>query len=83
MADELLKKPFRRRSDQPRLSREEAERQGRASTLAFMALKDSGKAVAFLNGHDDALGGRPIDLAVASPEGLRAVEAAIAGLASA
>lgn len=74
--------PFKRRSDTPRLTPEQAARQGRAATLAFQRLGESAAVIAFLNTHDEALGGRPIDLAVASDEGLRAVESAIAGLAS-
>ena len=38
--------------------------------------------VAFLNTHDEALGGRPLDLAVASAEGLVAVEQAMAARAA-
>ena len=72
-------KRFRRRFDTVRLSPEAAARQGRAATLAFEKFRDSASVVAFLNTHDDALGGRPIDLAVESAEGLNAVEAALAG----
>lgn len=72
-------KRFRRRFDTVRLSPEAAARQGRAATLAFEKFRDSAAVIAFLNTHDDALGGRPIDLAVESAEGLEAVEAALAG----
>jgi uncharacterized protein (DUF2384 family) len=71
-------KRFRRRFDTVRLSPEAAARQGKAATLAFEKFRDSAAVVAFLNTHNDALGGRPIDLAVESPEGLKAVEAALA-----
>ncbi|PTQ12034.1 hypothetical protein CLG96_05505 [Sphingomonas oleivorans] len=71
---------FRKRFDGPRLTREEAERQGRATRLAYEALGRPEAAMAFLNGHDAALAGRPIDLAVASAAGLLAVERAIAAL---
>lgn len=68
---------FRKRFAAVRLEPASAERQGRVARLAFEALgRDA--ATAFLNGFDDALGGRPLDLAVASAEGLRAVEQAIA-----
>ena len=60
----------------PRLSPDQAERQGRASTLAFLALGQA-EAITFLNGYDDALGRRPIDLAVESAEGLASVEEAV------
>jgi uncharacterized protein (DUF2384 family) len=76
-----VNRPFRKRFDGPRLSPEAAERQGRVTRLAFEALRDSPAVVAFLNTEDPALGGRPIDLAVASPEGLAAVERAITALA--
>jgi len=71
-------KRFRRRFDAVRLSPEAAARQGKAATLAFEKFRDSAAVVAFLYTHDDALGGRPIDLAVESAEGLKAVEAALA-----
>ena len=48
--------------------------------LEFEALRDSGKVVTFLNTDDSTLGGRPIDLAVASAEGLASVDRAIAAL---
>ncbi|WP_232307498.1 hypothetical protein [Sphingobium chungbukense] len=32
------------------------------------------EAIAFLNGNDEKLGGRPLDLAIESIEGLRAAE---------
>ncbi len=69
---------FRKRFDGPRLSAEEAARQGRVARLAWEKLPQAGAAVAFLNTHDEALGGRPIDLAVASDAGLKAVEEALA-----
>ncbi|MGE5723285.1 MAG: hypothetical protein ACM3YM_12580 [Sphingomonadales bacterium] len=78
-----MNKSFRRKYDAVRLSREEAERQGRAARLAFEAFPEPGAAVLFLNSFDDALGGRPIDLAVASAQGLSSVEQAIAARAAA
>lgn len=65
---------FRRRYTTVRLTPEQAGRQGQVATSAFKAFGGRDAAVAFLNGHDEALGGRPLDLAVASPEGLAAVE---------
>ncbi len=73
-----LSTQFRKRFDGPRLSAEEAARQGRAARLAWERMPEKGEAVVFLNAHDAGLGGRPIDLAVASDAGLRAVEEAIA-----
>ena len=79
---ETLEKPqtkrFRKRFDTVRLSPAAAARQGKVATAAFLSLKDRDAMVAFLNTHDDALGGRPIDLAVESDEGLKAVEDALA-----
>lgn len=72
-----MNRPFSRRANTPRLTPEEAARQGKASWLAFDILGQA-DAIAFLNTHDDALGGRPIDLAVAGPEGLAAIEQALA-----
>lgn len=71
-------KPFAKKFGAPRLSAEEAARQGRATQLAFATFGNSEGAIAFLNTQDDALGGRPLDLAIASPEGLAAVEGALA-----
>lgn len=67
---------FKKRFTGPLLSQEQADRQGRASTLAFLALGQA-DAIAFLNGHDDSLGGRPLDVAIGSADGLAAVEQAI------
>ena len=74
-------KRFRKRFDTVRLSPEAAARQGKAATAAFLALKDRDAMVAFLNTHDDDLGGRPIDLAVESAAGLKVVEDALAARA--
>jgi hypothetical protein len=65
------------RSAQVRLTPDEAARQGTAARLAWSAFQDKDRVVAFLNGHDEALGGRPIDLAVASDAGLAVVTDAI------
>jgi len=69
---------FFKKSPVARLSREEAERQGRAARLAWETFPQPGAAVSFLNTFDSELGGRPIDLAVASAQGLLAVEQMIA-----
>jgi uncharacterized protein (DUF2384 family) len=70
-----------RRKDVVRLSPEEAVRQGRAARLAWETFPEPGAAVAFLNTFHLELGGRPIDLAVASAQGLLAVEQEIAARA--
>lgn len=62
-----------RYSSGPRLSPEQAARQGRISQLAIARLGAT-DAIAFLNGNDEKLGGRPLDLAIDSIEGLRAAE---------
>lgn len=62
-----------RYSNGPRLSPEQAARQGRISQLAIARLGTQG-AIAFLNGNDEKLGGRPLDLAIKSAEGLRVAE---------
>jgi uncharacterized protein (DUF2384 family) len=69
---------FRKRATAPRMAPDQARRQGRVSRVAFETLGRSDAVIAFLNTHDDALGGRPIDLAVASEEGLLRVEHALA-----
>ena len=65
-----------------RFPKEQGERQGRAASLAWAAFSEPGAALAFLNGFDSELGGRPIDLAIASAEGLLSVEQAIAAKAA-
>ena len=69
---------FRRNRSQPVLSHDESFRQGRAVRVAQAVLGDVEAVRAFLNCHHPALGARPIDLAVASEDGLARVEAAIA-----
>lgn len=68
---------FRKRFNGPRLSPEEADRQGRISWLAFDKLGQV-NAIAFLNTHDEGLGGRPLDIAIKDNAGFATVEAAIA-----
>lgn len=68
-----MARQFGRFSSGPRLSPEQAARQGRISQMAIVRLGATA-AIGFLNGHDEKLGGRPLDLAIDSVEGLRAVE---------
>jgi hypothetical protein len=75
-----MNKPFRNRLKSPRLAPDAAARQGRASRIAFETLRQPEAVIAFLNTHDEGLGGRPLDLAVASVEGLQKVEQALAAL---
>ncbi|MBD8679825.1 antitoxin Xre/MbcA/ParS toxin-binding domain-containing protein [Sphingomonas sp. CFBP 13720] len=69
---------FRRKFTTVRLTPEQAARQGQVATTAFRLFGERDAAVAFLNAHDDDLGGRPLDLAIASAEGLATVEASMA-----
>ena len=72
-----MNRPFAKRFNAPRLSPAEAERQGRVTRFVLDALGDPAAAVMFMNSHHSALGGRPLDLAIADEKGLRAVEAAV------
>lgn len=64
-------------SRQPKLSREEARRQGEITQLAFLLLGGREAALAFLNHADDELEGRPLDVAIASDAGFVRVEKVI------
>jgi uncharacterized protein (DUF2384 family) len=70
-----MSKAFTTRFNAPRLSPDQAARQGRVTRMAIDAFGSSGTAIAFLNTHLDTLNARPLDLAVESKEGLAAVEA--------
>ena len=56
-------------------------RQMKATALAFRVLGAVDAVRAFLNDVDERLGGRPLDVAGASAEGLERVSAALAALA--
>jgi hypothetical protein len=71
-------KRFRRPFNASRLDPAAAERQGKAASLAYDKFGDFAQTKEFLNAQNEALGGRPIDLAVASPEGLAVVAAFLA-----
>lgn len=71
--DKPRTRQFRRHSDKPRLAPEAVARQGRVATLVWERLRDNAAVLEFLNAHDDGLGGRPIDLAIAGDDGIRAV----------
>ncbi|MDO7844537.1 hypothetical protein [Sphingomonas immobilis] len=70
------RRQFGHRKDQPRLSADQAARQGRVVSAALRSLP-AGAAMTFLN-TDQAGLGRPLDRAIESIEGLAAVEAALA-----
>jgi len=65
------------------MDRDAAARQGQIAQRAFLTLGNRDAAVAFLNTHDETLGQRPIDAAVASAEGLAAAERLLADRAAA
>ena len=70
--------PFHRKGrNASTLSREESVRQGKVVQMVQAALGSVEAVRHFLNNHHEGLGGRPIDIAVASDAGLIAVEAAI------
>lgn len=63
-----------RRSNSPKLAVDAASRQGQVTKLALEKLGGKDAAIAYLNLESDRLGGRPLDLATASAEGLKKVE---------
>lgn len=76
------KRPFfKSRFNTPQLSHDRALRQGKVTHLAFSMLGGRDPAVAFLNTLNPSLGGRPLDVAMASQEGLTNVMDAIRLLA--
>lgn len=60
----------------------DARRQGDISQLAFLIMGGRDSAIAFLNSDNAELGGRPLAIATASPEGYERVAAAIRSSAS-
>lgn len=77
------RRPHFRNSHATRLPPDASARQGEITTLAFRLLGGRDAAIAFLNGHDLVLEGRPLDIAIASPEGFSRVERALADAAEA
>lgn len=69
---------FFRKSRSP-FALDDARRQGDISQLAFSTMGGRDPAIAFLNTDNAALGGRPLTVATASPEGYELVAAAIRG----
>ncbi|MDO9368340.1 MAG: hypothetical protein Q7T68_07205 [Sphingopyxis sp.] len=59
------------------LARDDAQRQGDISQLAFLTMGGRDPAIAFLNGENAELGGRPLALATASAAGYEQVATAI------
>ena len=75
--DKPAKNRFAKRHNQPKLTAEQAARQGRAVSAALRSFPGAGAAMEFLNADHDGLG-RPLDLAIESAAGLAAVEEALA-----
>ena len=73
---------FRKQYGAAKLSPECARRQGEITRLAFNFLGGRDAAISFLNCNDELLGGRPLDLAIASAEGHAAVVRVITERAS-
>ncbi len=69
-----------RKTNAQRLPPADARRQGEITQLAFLLLGRE-TAIAFLNTEHAGLGGRPLDLAIASDEGRNSVEAEIGRMA--
>lgn len=67
---------FFRRQRTP-LPRDDAQRQGDISQLAFLTMGGRDAAIAFLNSENAELGGRPLAVATASAEGFEQVATAI------
>jgi uncharacterized protein (DUF2384 family) len=68
-----------RKANAQRLPPADARRQGEITQLAFLLLGREA-AIAFLNTDHAGLGGRPLDLAIASDEGRNTVEAELGRL---
>lgn len=68
-----------RKSRAPGIPADAAQRQGDISRLAFLLLGRE-RAISFLNDEHPGLGGRPLDLAIASDAGCAGVEAELARL---
>ena len=60
-----------------KLAPEVIARQSRVALLAFQCFPDREAALAFLNSVDEALGGRPIDIASANEAGAERIAAAL------
>lgn len=73
-----IRRSNHRWSDRPKLAPDAASRQGQVTKLAFEAFGDKDPAIAYLNMDSQALGGRPLDIATESAEGLKRVERDIA-----
>ncbi len=57
----------------PAMPREDAARQAVIAGAAWSVFQDREAVMTFLNTHRDDVGGRPLDIAIASDDGLRIV----------
>lgn len=73
----MRQRPPKRYAGEKPLDNGETRRRGLVVRIASTRHPTSEAALAFLNTHHDGLGGRPLDIATASDEGLVAVEAAL------
>ena len=65
---------FRRKAPSIRPTQEQLRRQDSVLQCAWRSLGESGPVIAFLNSHNEHLGGQPLHLALESDEGLHRVE---------
>lgn len=68
---------FRRSGPLVRFTPDQSRRQNELMRGAWEALKTKEAVIAFLNTHDEALGGEPLRMALASEEGFRVAERAL------
>ena len=75
LADPAAKSPATKRFHRfkPAMPREAAARQAQIAGQAWSVFKDRDAVMTFLNTHRDDLGGRPLDIAIASDDGLQTV----------
>lgn len=77
----IRRKMFVKASAVPKLSPERAKRESRITHLACSMFNHPMEAIGFLNGDNETLGGRPLEVATRSAAGYAAVEHAICLLA--
>ena|SRR5690349_6231097 len=74
-------KTFRKSAPSTRPTPEQLRRQDSVLQCAWRSLGTSGPVIAFLNTHNEQLGGQPLHLALDSDEGLRRVEGLLGEIA--
>jgi hypothetical protein len=68
---------FRRSGPAVRFTPDQSRRQNELIRDAWESLKTKEAVIAFLNTHNEALGGQPLGMALASEEGFRVAERAL------